>query len=244
MLRFMFEEPKGQPQGLLLEAIQLMEQFADLSGERVDAGLDKEHKLRKYEIWTQGLIVSLDELEQSCYAAARFKQRIHSAAVSDMKEQEKDDYHRFLYFDKNGLIRLFALLDKLGILLNEMLELKTEQIKPHFSYFTVIRNLRERHLYPALSEKLDEVKNRTRDPINRLRKRRNTEIHFMNEEMVDDLAYSHKMPGEEAALEDIEAQLADLTQGLEMAVESLVWAYRFACDWLRQHKPSLEKRRN
>ena len=36
------------------------------------------------------------------------------------------NYRRYVYFDKNAFIRLFALLDKLGTLLNDTLELNTE----------------------------------------------------------------------------------------------------------------------
>lgn len=236
MLRFMFGEPERKAEGKLGEAFRLMEQFSTTTGKLVANGRDPEHKLRKYEIWTQGLIQSLDELEQSRYAALRFKERIRSESVSEMSGQERDDYHRYVYFDKNAYIRLFAILDKLGILLNDMLELKTERIKPHFSYFTVLRNMREHHLYPALSEALDEVKNRTRDATNRLRKRRNTEIHYMNAEMVDDLAFSHKLPEDEPKLENIAAQSYDLSEGLELVVESITICFQFSCDWLRNKR--------
>ncbi|MFD1956206.1 Cthe_2314 family HEPN domain-containing protein [Paenibacillus thailandensis] len=233
MLRFMFGEPKREAGGKLLEAYRLMERFASLAGERADNGQDKDLALRKYEIWTQGLIVSLDELEQSHYAALRFKERIRSASVSEMSEQELDDYHRYLYFDKNGFIRLFAILDKLGTLLNDMLELHTERIKPHFSYFTVLRNMRDRNVHPELTKLLDEVKIRTKDATNRLRKRRNTEIHYMNAEMVDDLAFRRRLPEEEPKLENISAQAYDLSVGMELVVDSLIICFRFACDWLR-----------
>lgn len=236
MLRFMFGEPERKAEGRLGETIQLMEQFISLLQGRIEAGQDVDHKLRTYEIWTRGLLASLNELEQSCYAALRFKQQITSASVSEMSAEEKLIYKRHVYFDKNAFIRLFALLDKLSILINDLLGMKTEKIKPHFSYYTVLRNMRESKAHPNLTWKLNDLKENTKEPINRMRKRRNTEIHYMNSEMQDDLAQSHKGYGETVLLENIEQQSADLAQGLDMVMESLRLTFQYTSELIRTRK--------
>lgn len=233
MLRFLFGEPEREAAGRLAETASLMKQFVGLLHKQIESGKDNDHKLRTYEIWTLGLSASLDELEQSCYAAGRFNKQIKATSVSQMSEEERLIYKRYVYFDKNAFIRVFAILDKLSILLNDLLDMKTERIKPHFSYFTVLRNMRERKVHPELTSKLNAIKEKTQEPMARLRKRRNTEIHYMNSEMQDDLAQSHKMYGEEVKLENISSQSQDLSQGLDMVIESLRLTFQYACGLIR-----------
>lgn len=228
MLRFMFGESEEKADGALAHTYQLMEQFASIVRKLILDGRDENHKLRKYEIWTLGLHSSLDELEQSHYAASKFRERIHSLTLQEMSEEEKTNYDRYVYFDKNGFIRVFSLLDKLGTFLNELLEMRTEKIKPHFSYFTVLRNMRER-THPELTWKLNAVKEHYKESMTRLRKRRNTEIHYMNSEMQDDLIQSQRMYGDEMKLENIALQSDDLTQCLNLVVESLRLVFQYAC---------------
>ncbi|MBD3917461.1 hypothetical protein H8B09_01740 [Paenibacillus sp. PR3] len=227
MLRAMFGEPPLVPTGRLADAINEMWNFSRLMNERIQTGTPSEGKLRKYHIGTRGLIGSLDELEQSCYAAAQFASRISSTAVGQMSAEEQLDYHRYVYFDKNGFIRMFSLLDKLGTLLNDVLELETERMKPHFSYFTVLRNMRLNRKHPALGQALDELKERYKSPMNRLRRRRNVEIHLMNSELQDDLQQSLQRHGEEPVLENVAMQADDMRQGLELVIESLVLSYQY-----------------
>ncbi|PWV92469.1 hypothetical protein DFQ01_13530 [Paenibacillus cellulosilyticus] len=227
MLRTMFGEPPLVPEGRLAAAIHEMWNFSRLMNGQIQVGTPSEGKLRKYDIWTRGLIGSLDEMEQSCYAADRFAARITSAAVGQMSPEEQLDYHRYVYFDKNGFIRMFSLLDKLGTLLNDVLELETERMKPHFSYFTVLRNMRLNRKHPALGQVLDELKERYKTPMNRLRRRRNVEIHLMNSELQDDLQQSLQRHGEEPVLENIETQTADMRLGLELVIESLILSYQY-----------------
>ncbi|MGO4107730.1 Cthe_2314 family HEPN domain-containing protein [Paenibacillus sp. YAF4_2] len=233
MLRFLFNEPEREPEGRLAETIQLMNQFVSLLHEKIEAGKDIDHKLRTYEVWTKGLLASLNEIEQSCYAARRFKEKIKAPSVSQMSEEEMLNYQRYVYFDKNAFIRIFALLDKLSILLNDMLGMKTERIKPHFSYFTVLRNMRDKKAHPDLTWKLSDIKESLKEPMGRLRKRRNTEIHYMNTEMQDDLAQSHTMYGEEVRLENIEGQSQDLQDGLQLVTGSLRLTFDYACKFIR-----------
>lgn len=237
MLRFMFGEPVRESEGPLAETLRLMEEFATLVSKQIEAGQDKEHRLRKYEIWTLGLRSALNELEQSRYAADKYRELVRSESLQQMTEEERLNYARYVYFDKNGFIRVFSLLDKLGTLLNDLLDMRTEKIKPHFSYFTVLRNMRERKAHPDLTWKLNDVKEKYKDATNRLRKRRNTEIHYMNSEMHDDLIQSHRMYGEDAKLENIAEQAADLTDGYHFAMESLLLTFHYGCRLIRSRQP-------
>ncbi|EFM08730.1 conserved hypothetical protein [Paenibacillus curdlanolyticus YK9] len=230
MLRMMFGEPPRIPEGQLADAIDQMWSFAELMQRHIQSDGDPEHKLRKYEIWTRGLIGSIDEMEQSCYAANRFAERLTGAPVHEMTEEEQLDYHRYVFFDKNGFIRMFALLDKLGTLLNNVLGLETERMKAQFSYFTVLRNMRLNKKHPALGAALDEIKERYKDPMNRLRKRRNVEIHYMNSELQDDLIQSYNQGKETHRLENIRLQTDDLRLGLELVLEALQLSYRYCCE--------------
>ncbi|REK74604.1 Cthe_2314 family HEPN domain-containing protein [Paenibacillus paeoniae] len=233
MLHFMFDEPERIADGALAETFDLMDQFVAMLAPRIRDEGDTDQKLRKFEIWTKGLRASLIELEQSHYAATRFKEKVASHSVEDMSKDEKLHYDRYVYFDKNSFIRVFSLLDKMGTLLNELLGMRTEKIKPHFSYFTVLRNMRERRAHPALTWKLNDVKEQYKDSMNRLRKRRNTEIHYMNSEMHDDLIQSQRLYGEEARLENIAQQTEDLTRCLHMSIESLRLTFQYACVLMR-----------
>jgi hypothetical protein len=229
MLRTLFGEPPLVPEGKLAAAFTEMWNFSRLMNERIHAGSPVEGKLRKFDIWTRGLIGSLDEMEQSCYAADRFAARVNSAAVGQMSPEEQLDYHRYVYFDKNSFIRMFALLDKLGTLLNDVLELETERMKPHFSYFTVLRNMRHNRKHPALGQALDELKERYKNPMNRLRRRRNVEIHLMNSELQDDLQQSLHRHGGEPMLENIATQKADMHSGLELIIDVLILSFQYCC---------------
>lgn len=237
MLRFLFDEPQREAEGTLAETFHEMEQFISIMSKKMGTGGDDDYKLRKYEIWTLGLHSSLDELEQSHYAALKFQHKITSTAVSQMTDVERIHYNRYIYFDKNAFIRVFSLLDKLGTLLNVLLDMETERIKPHFSYFTVLRNMREKKAHPELTWKLNDVKEKYKESTNRLRKRRNTEIHYMNSEMQDDLIQSSRMYGVEVPLENIAEQSADLTQGLYFAIESLLLTFQYACGLMRKKQP-------
>ncbi|MFD0590729.1 Cthe_2314 family HEPN domain-containing protein [Paenibacillus sp. GCM10027627] len=234
MLHFMFGEPERELDGPFAEACQLMDRFAVMMAARIRADGDPSNKLRKFEVWTYGLRSSLTELEQSQYAASRFKDKISSTSVEGMTAEERMDYARYVYFDKNSFIRVFSLLDKLGTFLNELLDMRTEKIKPHFSYFTVLRNMRERKAHPELTWKLNDIKEQGKESMNRLRKRRNMEIHYMNSEMQDDLIQSQRMYGEEIRLENIELQALDLSRCLYMSIESLRLTYLYAGSLMRK----------
>jgi len=227
MLRMLFHEPPRQATGTLKESMQAMEQFSAMLHKRIAGGHDQDHRLRKYEIWTYGLLASLDELEQSQYAAAKFADMVTSTSIKEMALDEKLNYYRHVYFDKNAFIRVFSLLDKLGNLLNDILELHTERVKPHFSYFTVLRSLRQHSAHKEFAERLNDLKERYKEPVSRLRKRRNTEIHHMNTEMEDDLRQSHEAYGSQLRLENLTAQMQDLEAGLKFVSETLLVTFTF-----------------
>jgi hypothetical protein len=227
LLRTLFGEKPRPLSGRMAEAHKEIIAFANLMDERIRAGKDRDCKLRMYAIGALGLLASLDELEQSLYAARGYANRITKDSLAHMSREEQLDYFRYVYFDKNGFIRVFSILDKLGSFLNDALGLKTEQMKPHFSYFTVLRNMRQRKLHPKLSAALDELKEHYQPQLTELRKRRNIEIHFMNTEMLDDLIHSRKAYGQPAKLENIREQVRHLEDAFEMITASLCIAFRY-----------------
>ncbi|MBB6670931.1 Cthe_2314 family HEPN domain-containing protein [Cohnella nanjingensis] len=234
MLRAMFGEPAREWEGPLLETVQGMDRFIRRMRERGQSAGSEAAAGRKFQIRAEGLLRSLDELEQSRYAAKRFAERVTKPAIGEMSPGERLDYYRHVYYDKNAYIRLFSLLDKLGVLLNDYLALETERMKAHFSYFTVLRNMRLHGLHPPLSEELNGLKDRHEAAFGRLRKRRNLEIHHMNAELQDDLLLV--MQGQEGHphLENIADHMNDLDEGWEMAYRSLTAAFGYMSD---RHRP-------
>lgn len=186
-------------------------------------------RYRKYAVRAEGILRSLDELEESLYAARLYAGRITHYRMDELTESERRDYYRHVYFDKNAYIRLFSLLDKLGTLLDELLELQTaSRMKSQFSYFTVLRNMRVHGLMPALSPALDVLKERYQDTMTKLRKRRNTEIHMMNAELQDDLDAVGSSESNRGTLENISANLADAENGWRMVRDSLRTCFLYA----------------
>ncbi|GJM74746.1 hypothetical protein HMSSN036_69620 [Paenibacillus macerans] len=87
---------------------------------------------------------------------------------------------------------MFSSLDKLGTVLNELFDLNTSKVKTHFSYFTVLRQFAHLKVHPELGGKLTAIKEEYGEVLGVLRRRRNTEIHYMNSEMKDDLWQRHQ----------------------------------------------------
>src|SRR5690606_24737999 len=107
----LFGEAPRVAEGELAEVYRELGRLVSRMTDMISAGQDPNHKLRTYEIWTLGLLASLDELEQSRYAAHGYAARIKKPSVELMTEEEKLDYYRCVYFDKNAFIRVFAILD-------------------------------------------------------------------------------------------------------------------------------------
>ncbi|MGG4105891.1 Cthe_2314 family HEPN domain-containing protein [Paenibacillus lautus] len=227
MLRMLLGEQPRQNNGLLEEAIESMVQTTRLLQKEMEKNQDPTHDFRKLEIWTRGLIVSLDELEQSWNAARHFSQSVKSGYIDDMSIQEQGEYQRYVYFYKNGFIRVFSILDKLGTVLNDLYDLHTSKVKAHFSYFTVLRQFKFLKAHGELAKELEAIKERYKTPLNSLRKRRNAEIHYMNSEMQDDLWQRHQGLSDKIELEDIDQHLDDLKQGVDMVCRSLAASYKY-----------------
>ncbi|GGF60595.1 hypothetical protein GCM10010912_02230 [Paenibacillus albidus] len=228
MLRILLGEPPRQNSGVLAEAMDNMGTMAALLRHEMNRLEDQDHEFRKLEIWTRGLISSLDELEQSWFAAAFYRKLVIAGFMDDMTPQEQGDYARYVYFYKNGFIRVFSLLDKLGTVLNSLYDLNTSKVKAHFSYFTVLRQFHVLKEHMFLADQLEQIKSSYREPLQNLRKRRNAEIHYMNAEMQDDLWQRHRGLHDKIQLEDLDGHLEDLQQGLDMACKSLTAAFGYS----------------
>lgn len=241
MLRILLGEPPRENTGVLADAIDKMAEMASMLRSEMNDNEDRDHEYRKLEIWIRGLISSLDELEQSLFAACFFRKSVKAGYMDDMSVSEQGDYARYVYFYKNGFIRVFSLLDKLGTVLNTLYDLNTVRVKAHFSYFTVLRRFRSTKKHRELSGRLDEIKESYRDPMQKLRNRRNAEIHYMNSEMQDDLWQRHHGLHDKIRLEDLDEHLEDLRQGMEMVCKTLVEVFTYSNELLGM---SLEKSRD
>ncbi|ANS75644.1 hypothetical protein AWM70_14415 [Paenibacillus yonginensis] len=227
MLRTLLGEPPRENEGLIAEAVDAMVKTVQRVEGEIKRSQDPTHDYRKMEIWVRGLISSIDELEQSAFAAGFFRNKVKTDFIDDMDPVEKSDYARYVYFYKDGFIRLFSLLDKLGCVLDDFFELHTEKVKPHYSYFTVLRQFPYLKVHTDLGQELDEIREAYKEPISVLRKRRNTEIHFMNMEMQDDLWQRHQTLHGKIELEDLDRYMKDLWLGYEMACKSLIAVFSY-----------------
>lgn len=221
MLRSLLGEPPRENEGLLGETIDAMVETTKLLQKETELHQDPTHDFRKLEIWTLGLISSLDELEQCLHAASFFRKKVIRDYVEDMDPAERSDYARYVFFYKDGFIRVFATLDKLGTVLNDLYDLKTSKVKAHFSYFTVLRQFRYMKVHTELGDQLVAIKEKYKEALGVLRRRRNTEIHYMNSEMKDDLWQRHQTLRGKIELEDLDQHLRDLEQGYLMVCETL-----------------------
>lgn len=239
MLRNLLGEPPRENSGLLGESMDNMMIMAELLRKEMIRQGDRAHEYRKLELWTRGLISSLDELEQSWFAAAFYRKLVVAGTMDEMEVQEQGDYARYVYFYKNGFIRVFSLLDKLGTVLNTLYNLNTSKVKAHFSYFTVLRQFHAMKEHTPLAEQLNTIKDSYRDPLQNLRKRRNSEIHYMNSELQDDLWQHHQGVNNKVKLEDLDAHLEDLKRGLDMVCKSLSTAYKYSIQqWNKEGRTS------
>ncbi|TBL71524.1 Cthe_2314 family HEPN domain-containing protein [Paenibacillus thalictri] len=227
MLRQLFGETRRQDVGLMHDANHAIESYLARLGKQPKnrKTVDKERRL---ELWSRGFIRALDELEQSVYCARRCGANVNKQYVEDMSEEEQDDYHRHIYFYKNAFIRLFSILDKIGYFMNEAFDLKTEQVKLRFSYFTVLRTMHQRGIETELEQCLYDMKVKYKPELERLRNQRNMEIHMLNADLLDDLLNAKEMlaPREEKThVENISGNMDDLTISFEMTCRALICLY-------------------
>ncbi len=221
---------------LVEDAFKEMGQAIQLLQKEMNRYEDPTHDLRKLEIWTRGLVSSLIELDESYAVAYLFRKSIIIAGfMDDMSAKEQLDYARYVYFYKNGFIRVFAVLDKLGTFLNEVYDLQTSKVKSQYSYFTVLRQFSYNHTHESLGHLLVAIRDEYRQPINDLRKRRNAEIHYMNVEMEDDLWQRHQGLHDKILLEDVDKHLLELKQGVDMVSRTLSTVYHCTSErWIRK----------
>lgn len=221
---------------LVEDAFKEIGQATQLLQKEMNRYEDPTHDLRKLEIWTRGLAASLTELDESYIAAEFFRKSIIIAGfMDDMSAKEQLDYARYVYFYKNGFIRVFAILDKLGTFLNEVYDLQTSKVKSQYSYFTVLRQFSYKHTHELLGNLLVSIRDEFRQPINDLRKRRNAEIHYMNVEMEDDLWQRHQGLHDKIILEDVDKHLLELKQGIDMVSRTLSTVYRYTSErWIKK----------
>lgn len=225
MLRSIFGEPPRKDEGYLLEANQAIRKYLNIL-DLIPEG-DQTAQERRFVIWSESFLRSIDELEQSEYAAIKYGLLVKKTYLDQMKSPEKDDYHRHLYYYKNAIIRMFAILDKLGHFLNERFNLQTERFKAHFSYFTVLRNMRQNGLYTELESRLYGIKTSYAEPVSRLRNQRNREIHTIDVDLFDDLINSSKAKYHRTQTEDIRQNLDDLEKGCDMTFRAVGIAFRY-----------------
>lgn len=222
MLRFLFNEPRRLDSNELVTVQSAINSFQKIiySGKtRVE--IPKERRAR-FDIWCQGFMDAVNELEQSQYVTRKYADKVNKKFIEQMTIEEADDYHRFNYFYKNGLIRMFSLLDKLGYFMNEIFNLRTEKIKPKFSYFTVLRNMRGRSSNMKwLEEQLTTLKNQHKATLDKLRNQRNMEIHYINVDMMDELMDENRRGGDRVRLENTQANMADLDTGCRMVMQAM-----------------------
>lgn len=179
-----------------------------------------------------GFMTSLLELEQSRACSEAFATELDAAYEEDLTKEEHERYHLHLYFYKNALIRIFSTLDKLGYFMNDAWDLKTERIKPRFSYYTVLRQLHNIHRLQGFERELQDIKIGAKHEMRRMREKRNMEIHYINVEFLDDLARSRRGPNGKLTVENLQSNLRDLASGHEMLSRSLSAVMAFALnDW-------------
>lgn len=227
MFRAWFDEPRRADSGSLLTAVSAIARYRGLLGGLIEEQTPLCGKYTRYELWARGLTRALDELEQSVYCAAKFREGVKETQEEKMGPKEKDDYYRHVYFYKNAFIRLFSILDKLGYFLNDLLRLRAERIKQKFSYFTVLRQMQHRHAESGLLEPLQDIKQRHAEPMDRLRQRRNMEIHLVNTEMLDDLLHIDLCRTDRSYIENLDANMDDLAEGFEMVCRTIATVFAY-----------------
>ena len=153
MLRALFGESERQVDDRRRELLEMQRELIERYQRSGKRGVHSAHQLRMLS-WIRSLTSTFDELEQSVYCSEKFAARVKHQYVEEMDPEEEADYRRHLYFYKNAFIRVFSVLDKLGSFLDERFSLGTAQLKEKFSYFTVLRHMRQRRLHPELLYKL------------------------------------------------------------------------------------------
>lgn len=233
MLSPILGKPNETETALLQQSVRAIEAYRKDLHKLIERGGPECGRYTRFDLWCRGFVSALVELEWSVRGAGNFGRQVSHTYEEAMGEEELGCYHTHLYFYKNAFIRLFSILDKLGYFLNDMYRLQTERVKAKFSYFTVLRQMHDRKLQPKLEERLFEQKQRFKAPMDRLRQKRNMEIHHINAEMLDDLTRTDLCRADRTYIEDLAANLNDLRCGYEMVCRTIAIAF----DYIRRDRP-------
>lgn len=226
LFRYMFQEAHRTRSDVMDPTIRAIEAFS----ERLQSKIKKETPFSKYyrlELTARAFVRALDELEQSVYCCNKYAEGIVATSEAELSEEQVDDYYRHLYFYKNGFIRIFSVLDKLGYFMNDWFDVRTERVKPKFSYYTVLRQMTKQNRHPHLVKTLQGLKLKHKESMQHLRKKRNYEIHLINIEMLDDLMLQDKQLLEHAHIENLSANIDELLDGFEMACRSMEHVFKY-----------------
>ncbi|WP_309122701.1 Cthe_2314 family HEPN domain-containing protein [Paenibacillus sp.] len=220
MLRKMCDEPPRTDDAQMRDILALTNELAIKYGKL--RGGEQAGRAQTLVAWMKSLASSFDELEQSVHCAIHFAERVQHDYMEEMGPEERTDFRRHLYFYKNAFIRVFSVLDKLGSFMNDIFGLHAERVKERYSYFTVLRCMREARAEPELLRRLDETRNKYREPVRDLRLMRNHEVHAINTELLDEDGRLRLRPRDpRTPIEDLRRNVAMLQAGYAMAGESL-----------------------
>jgi len=224
--------------------IGLIDRYCRLLRVRYEDDLAANEPIYRIEAWASGFKDSLNELEQSQHAAEWFSLKVKKQFEEEMDEDERADYQCHVYFYKNAIVRVFSLLDKLGYFLNELYGLRTERVKQRYSFFTVLRQMKEATNLAELYLEMQEIKTEYKDPLNVLRNKRNTEIHYINVEMLDDLLQTRKHFTRANHVEDLQRNLNLLNQGCMMVYRTMETVFAYCIRRLEDHATKKLPQRN
>lgn len=228
MLRRLLGVPGAEQSEQVRKIIRLIEGYCGELRASTPDGMEEHASIYRLEAWASGFKDSLNELEQSQYAAAWFSKRVHKQFEEEMDADELADYRSHVYFYKNAIVRVFSILDKLGYFMNELYMLRTERVKPRYSFFTVLRQMRTEPSVQELYDRLQKIKVAYQEPLNVLRRKRNLEIHYVNVEMLNDLHQTKKHFTKLNGIEDLEQSMAVLAQGCEMVYQTMTTIFDVA----------------
>lgn len=224
--------------------IGLIDRYCSLLRASYEDDLEANEPIYRIEAWAGGFRDSLNELEQSQHAAGWFSRRVTKQFEEEMDEAERADYQCHVYFYKNAIVRVFSVLDKLGYFLNELYGLRTERVKPRYSFFTVLRQMKEAAGLEELYQEMQKIKTEFKDPLNILRNKRNTEIHYVNVEMLDDIQQTRRHFTRANHVEDLQKNMNLLDQGCMMVYRTMATVFAYCTRLLEQQAAKKLPQRN
>lgn len=221
MLDESFEDIEDQTDKRLEEAIDSVKEYCSRLRKHHQRDSVIPPKMIRLEMWARGFVDALFELEYSLRNSEHFRQGIDQTYQEALGREQQKGYRLHAYYYKNGFIRIFSILDKLGYFLTQLFELEEQRRKSRYSYFTVLRWMHSTGRYVSLEQELFDLKIKYRKPMDRLRKMRNLEIHSINVEMLDDLHRELRGFNERNLIEPLDENLRDLREGYEMVLLSM-----------------------